>query len=146
MKQQKTIYVFTGMVENENGEILMTKRSESKLPEAHDKWELPGGKADFGETPEQAIVREVFEETGYTVDAEKILPVTVTTIWEYPECSQHTIVFCFRCRLKNNECIEVTDYKVSEIGWIKPENIKDLLLLEGTETFVDAYLEEKVKI
>lgn len=37
------------------------------------RWTLPGGGMDFGETPEQTVVREVFEETGYKVRVGKIL-------------------------------------------------------------------------
>lgn len=52
-----------GIVKNENGEILLLKRH----PQSHygaNKWELPGGKVDKGEFFDEALVREIKEETG----------------------------------------------------------------------------------
>ena len=49
------------IVQNEAGEILLQKRSDSN------KWGIPGGMLDYGESAEEAAIREVHEETG--VDA-----------------------------------------------------------------------------
>ncbi|HJP96081.1 MAG TPA: NUDIX domain-containing protein [Candidatus Saccharimonadales bacterium] len=42
---------------------------QEKKPDVYGKWNLPAGHVDPGETPEQAAVREVSEETGYAVEA-----------------------------------------------------------------------------
>nr|WP_307793346.1 NUDIX hydrolase [Amycolatopsis sp. MtRt-6] len=42
-----------------------------------DEWELPGGRIEPGETPEQTVVREVTEETGLSVDVAEILDAWV---------------------------------------------------------------------
>nr|MBP6888661.1 NUDIX domain-containing protein [Candidatus Paceibacterota bacterium] len=61
--------VVTGFVYNE-GKTLLLKRSskESFLPEY---WELPGGKVNFGEIPEDGLVREYKEETGLEISVGK---------------------------------------------------------------------------
>lgn len=46
-----------------NGRALLVRRSEGD-PTYPGMWELPGGKMDFGETPQQAALREIMEETG----------------------------------------------------------------------------------
>lgn len=46
---------------NQNNEVLAISRGEQDL------WGLPGGKVEIGETLKSALVREVFEETGYTI-------------------------------------------------------------------------------
>lgn len=46
----------------ENGKLLATKRTEGRSLGGY--WEFPGGKIDSGETPEEALKREVFEEFG----------------------------------------------------------------------------------
>ena len=66
-KVNKQITVIVGLVIRE-GKLLMVKRHEPEVKGAHMKWEFPGGKVDIGETPEQAIVREVKEETGYDIE------------------------------------------------------------------------------
>lgn len=54
------------------GRLLMVQRGHD--PEKG-RWSLPGGKLRPGETPEQAAVREAFEETGLKVVVERALPV-----------------------------------------------------------------------
>ncbi|MDO5848605.1 MAG: NUDIX domain-containing protein [Methanobrevibacter sp.] len=52
-----------GIIKNENGEILLLKR----CPNCHygsEMWELPGGKVDKGEFFDEALIREIKEETG----------------------------------------------------------------------------------
>ncbi len=54
---------------DDNGKILILKRStDSKTNPG--KWELPGGKVDQGESFDQALIREVFEETGLKIFVE----------------------------------------------------------------------------
>ena len=139
MRLEKTIYVFVGIVTNEREKILMTRRNEKELPEADNRWELPGGKVNFGETAEQAIEREIFEETGYQVEAQGLLPITVMNLWEYPQALQHTIVLCFACSLKGFINSTVPDHRVSEVRWVNPADIDHLFLLPGVKTFLSAY-------
>ncbi|MBQ2668146.1 MAG: NUDIX domain-containing protein [Clostridia bacterium] len=58
-------------IQNSRGEIFLTKRSPEKwyMP---NKWENPAGHVQAGEDCEDAIVREVFEETGVTVQKEQM--------------------------------------------------------------------------
>ena len=65
-KINKQIIVFSGVL-IKDGKVLLNLRNEPELPSAHLKWELPGGKADFGESPEGALIREFKEETGREV-------------------------------------------------------------------------------
>lgn len=52
-----------GIVKNDSGEILLLKRHPKSYYGA-DMWELPGGKVDRGEFFDEALVREIKEETG----------------------------------------------------------------------------------
>ncbi|MFD1019720.1 NUDIX hydrolase [Thalassobacillus hwangdonensis] len=53
---------------NEHSEVLLQKRTEGC-------WGLPGGLMDLGESYEQVAIREVYEETGLTINGLKLLNV-----------------------------------------------------------------------
>jgi 8-oxo-dGTP diphosphatase len=73
-------------------EILATQRGYGAWK---DWWEFPGGKIEPGETPEEALVREIREE----LDAEILIDRLLHTVeWDYPEF--HLSMRCYICRLK----------------------------------------------
>ena len=75
-----TVPVATGIIEDVSGRLLVSLRPEGKPWPGF--WEFPGGKVDPGETPEQALVRELWEELGITVTAPEPFRVLEYT---YPE-------------------------------------------------------------
>ena len=58
-----------------DGRVLAARRTSP--PEAAGRWELPGGKVEPGESPDEALVREVAEELGCTVEVTAWLPGSV---------------------------------------------------------------------
>ena len=70
---QKTRVAAYGLVMNEN-KILLSRISKA-LPKWQGQWALPGGGLFFGEPPEQAMIREVEEETGIIVSAISIAAI-----------------------------------------------------------------------
>jgi 8-oxo-dGTP diphosphatase len=55
------------VIRDGKGGVLLLHRNNGK----HVQWEIPGGKIDMGETPEQAAVREIKEELGITVEIQE---------------------------------------------------------------------------
>ncbi len=130
MKKTKQITVFSGCVVKD-GKVLMSLRSEPECPAAHMKWEFPGGKADFGETPEECVAREILEETGVEVKVIKLLPEVWTSYWEYDWGTQQTLCFVYLCEFVSQTEVE-KDHHVEKIEWIKIEDIKELPSLPGS--------------
>ncbi|BCA41255.1 8-oxo-dGTP diphosphatase MutT [Kluyvera ascorbata] len=58
----KILQISVGIIRNADGEIYITQRAADSHM-AH-KWEFPGGKIEAGETPEEAVIRELQEEVG----------------------------------------------------------------------------------
>jgi 8-oxo-dGTP diphosphatase len=126
-KVQKQLFVVVGCIIRD-GTVLMTKRTEEECVDAHMKWELPGGKVDFGENPEEAIVREIFEETGLTVEVERLLPYVHVNYWDYDWGKQQTFIVCYKCRyISGTESKE--DHHIDSVEWIDLNHVLELDLL-----------------
>ena len=85
-----------GAVFNEHGEILLQKRSDNGF------WSMPGGAVDPGESVEQAVLREVWEETGLHVRVVRLVGVYSDPrnymVTQYPGGDiVHNISLCFVC-------------------------------------------------
>jgi ADP-ribose pyrophosphatase YjhB (NUDIX family) len=62
-------------------------------------WTLPGGWADIGESPCEAVVREIFEESGYRTRATKLLALYDKTRHAHPPSPYYTYKLFFLCEL-----------------------------------------------
>src|SRR3990167_9310260 len=134
----KQITVFSAVVLKDN-KVLLNLRKENELPEAHLKWEYPGGKVDFGETPQEAIVREVFEETGIRIKVDRLLPYVQTNYWKYPWGNQQTLCFIFLCSFVKQEAAS-NDHHVEKFDWIEIDKVRDLNSLPGTDEILQLAL------
>jgi ADP-ribose pyrophosphatase YjhB (NUDIX family) len=75
------------------GTLLFVKEPEDG------SWSLPGGWADVGESPSEAVVREVFEEAGYTTRAVKLLALYDRNKHAHPPIPHHAYKLFIRCEL-----------------------------------------------
>ncbi len=141
-KEKKQIIIVKGLVLNANNEILFVRRKREWHKEAHDKWEFPGGKIDFGETPEEAILREIKEESGYTATIITLLPKILSAQWEYETKQSQQILICYICKKYAGEPV-LTDHGVSEIKWFTYEHAKTLDCLPGIQEFLEEYAKQK---
>ena len=74
-----------------DGKVFATQRGYGEFK---DWWEFPGGKIEPGESPQQALVREIREELDATIEVGELLQ---TVEWDYP--TFHLTMHCFRCQL-----------------------------------------------
>lgn len=100
----------------QNGKILLVRELSDD-----GKWTLPGGWADLGNLPSQAVEREVFEETGFQVRASKLLAVHDRNLHGHPPTLFPTYKLLFRCEIlsgspaDNLETAQPTFYAEDEI-------------------------------
>ena len=90
----KTIQV-VGAVIFHDGKLYATQRGYGVW---QDYWEFPGGKIEPGETPEEALVREIREELDIRIT---VLNYLCSVEYDYPEF--HLSMRCFRCRIEEGE-------------------------------------------
>ena len=113
-------------------EILLTLRQAPGVPGLHGKWELPGGKIEPGETPEQSITREIREETGLQVTPLRLLPYLHTNFWEYEDGTRHVVLACYECHIETSKLA----YFGRDIRWFHFNEIDFDSTLPGTREFV----------
>ncbi len=86
----KTIEVVAAIIRKDD-KIFATQRGYGPWK---DWWEFPGGKMEVGETPEEALKREIREELSADISVGKLLH---TIEWDYPDF--HLTMHCFLCSL-----------------------------------------------
>ena len=102
-----------------DGQILLVKEREDGL------WTLPGGWADVNESPREAVVREVLEESGYRTRAVKLLAV-----WDrakhphVPPFPYHIYKIFILCELIGGEA--ATSHETEEVGFYPEDGLPEL--------------------
>jgi 8-oxo-dGTP diphosphatase len=92
----KTVKVVAAIIIHEN-KIFATQRGYGEFK---DGWEFPGGKIESGETPQEALVREIGEELDVEIEVKDFLE---TVEYDYPEF--HLSMDCFFCTIRSGELV-----------------------------------------
>lgn len=95
-KGMKTVKVVAAMI-TYNNRIFATQRGYGDFK---DGWEFPGGKIEPGETPQQALAREIKEELDTEIEVGDYLE---TVEYDYP--TFHLSMDCFFCTIKSGELV-----------------------------------------
>lgn len=103
-----------------NGEVLCMQKGKTKYDYTSFRWEFPGGKIEEGETPQQALHRELLEEMDYGVSVEKHI-VTINHV--YPDFSITMQAFLCSAKSRDFKMKEHADFQwkklldLSDINW-----------------------------
>lgn len=140
MSADQTIAVVVTLLLVHDGKILLAKRTpyETRAPEDQGRmWSLPGGALEFGEHPEQAVVREAMEEVGLAIHVNKLVGVTTRI---KPSHQWQGIIMTYACTLldPHQEPTLKAD-ELQEYAWLNYEDLDDTKLLPGTRDQIDFY-------
>ena len=127
----KTVRVVAAVIKaiNESGEpiIFATQRGYGEFK---DGWEFPGGKIEPGETPQEAIRREIMEE----LDTEISVGERIDTIeYDYPEF--HLSMDCFWCEIVNGDLV-LKEHEAAK--WLTKDQLGDVDWLPADRTIIDS--------
>lgn len=123
-----------GVLRKSDGTYLLTDRVERDKEDkgyvvGKDFWQLPGGGIEVGETVEEALFREMKEETGLDVEIVTLLPKVYTSFRK----TWQGILISYICKMKNEKHSVKLNHESSRYQWFKPEEIKNL------NTFPETY-------
>jgi 8-oxo-dGTP diphosphatase len=106
-----------------DGAILLTQRPEGKAMAG--LWEFPGGKLEPGETPEQALVRELQEELNISVHSSALHPLTFAS---HTYDSFHLLMPVYTCKEWSGT---VSPQENQAMEWVMPDQLADYPMPEA---------------
>ena len=97
--------------------VLLARRPEGKAMAG--LWEFPGGKVDAGETPEAALIRELFEELGIDTHESCLAPIGFAS---YGYDDFHLLMLLFVCRKWHGDPVP---REGQELAWVRPNRMRE---------------------
>ena len=126
----KTIRVVAAVIkaENEHGEpiIFATQRGYGEMKGG---WEFPGGKIEEGETPQEALVREIKEELETEIEVGELVD---TIEYDYP--TFHLSMDCFWAKIVSGDLV-LTEHAAAE--WLTKDKLDSVEWLPADITLID---------
>ena len=117
MTQGKTVLVAACALVDADGRVLLAQRPPDKTMAG--LWEFPGGKVEAGERPEEALIRELHEELGISVQEACLAPLSFAS-HVYP--SFHLLMPLFICR-RWQGMVQPCEGQV--LKWVRPAKLRD---------------------
>ena len=130
----KQIEVVAAIIHDDEGRIFATQRGYGDFK---DGWEFPGGKMEPGEMPEEALMREIWEELETRIRVERLLQ---TVEWDYP--AFHLTMHCSLCHVESGH-LELKEHEAAK--WLRKEELESVNWLPADEAVVKRLGEGSIK-
>lgn len=122
--KMKTIEVVAAVIVRD-GQVFATQRGYG---EWQGWWEFPGGKMEPGESPQEALVREIREELDAEISVGRLLE---TVEWDYPKF--HLTMHCFLCSLLSDS-VHLNEHEAA--AWLTRDTLHSVKWLPADEGLV----------
>jgi 8-oxo-dGTP diphosphatase len=114
--------VGVGAVIVDGDRVVLVKRAH---PPLQGEWSLPGGAVELGESLEEAIAREVQEETGLDISVQTVVEV-LDRVHRLPDgrIEYHYVIVDFLCRTRSDRPL-VCGSDAADARWVRPSELPD---------------------
>lgn len=119
------------VIRDDAGRCLLLKRSLSSKG-SPGKWEFPGGKAELGEKFDEALLREVTEESGLTISLQRVAGAA-----EFELSTRKIAYLIMEARLESGEVRLSSEH--TDFVWVAPGELPAMDLAEQFTSFVHWY-------
>jgi 8-oxo-dGTP diphosphatase len=109
------------------GKILLGKKKEVEGHPVSEEWHFPGGHIDEGEEPDEALKREIEEETGLEVEVHQLVDATTGTFND----EDVPLQILYHCEAESKDAEAKDD--LEEVKWVRPEDLEDAIGELGEE-------------
>lgn len=117
MSEKQIVLVVAVALVDEDGRVMIARRPNGKSMAG--LWEFPGGKVEAGETPEDALIRELKEELAIDVKKPCLAPLVFAS-HEYEEF--HLLMPLYICRKWQGD---VRPQEEQTVKWVRPARLRD---------------------
>jgi ADP-ribose pyrophosphatase YjhB (NUDIX family) len=127
----------SAVVVDRDGRILLHRRSDNRL------WSIPGGAMEVGESIAETVVREVREETGLSVEPQRLVGIysNPRRVIAYADGEvRQEFSVCFACRPVGGRLVDRTD-ETLEVGFFTREQIATMPMHSSIRLRITDYLE-----
>ena len=121
----KTIRVVAAVIRDED-KIFATARGYGEFK---GQWEFPGGKIEAGETPQEALAREIREELATEIEVEELIH---TIEYDYPNF--HLSMDCFWCSIRSGN---LTLLEAEDAKWLTKDTLRSVQWLPADLELID---------
>lgn len=125
IEKEKVIEVVAAVIKDDD-KVFATQRGYGEFK---DGWEFPGGKMEEGESPQQALIREIKEE----LDADIEVGTLIDTVeYDYPKF--HLTMHCFICTIKAGKLV-LKEHEAAK--WLTKDTLNSVEWLPADKGLID---------
>lgn len=121
----KTIEVVAAVIRHGN-QVFATQRGYGEFEAG---WEFPGGKMEPGETPQEALIREIKEELDTEIEVGELIE---TVEYDYPKF--HLTMHCFMCTVKSGHLV-LKEHEAAK--WLTKDTLDSVDWLPADEAIIE---------
>lgn len=132
----KIIKVVAAVIKKD-AKVFATQRGYGEFK---DGWEFPGGKIEPGETPQEALKREIKEELDANIEVGELIDIV-----EYDYPNFHLSMQCFWCELKGNK-IELKEHESARWLELDSKELESVEWLSADRGVIEKIICEKINL